>query len=214
MKINKELLRNLIWEQISEAYETEAYETMADDGETSLASGSVDAQIDAFIIKYERDAIPRSTGDDDLSESLLGLTLYGLLNEQEEAAEGEQEAVVDTAGEEEETDVISEPESDEDLSDVEAAESSPKPPLDIDSFSRRIARLALNFETLLDVKGTIIRRALKFLEENYDTDHADKLVDILNTKFDFEIGESAEDPEAPFAVGAYAGGTGTGGGAV
>ena len=73
---------------------------------------------------------------------------------------------------EEESEEVSEPAGDEDIGDVEPASKSLKPPLDLDSFSRRVARLSLNFETLLDVKGAIVRRALKFLEENYDSNHA------------------------------------------
>jgi len=200
--INREFLRKLIVDQLNEAQET-----MADDGETSLAYGSVDDQIDAFIVKYERDSIPR-IDDDTLSESLLDLSLLSLLLEQPVDTTDTET----TEAEEGETEEVSEPVSDEDIGDVEPASKSPKPPIDIDSFSRRIARLALNFETLLEVKGAIVRRALKFLEENYDSNHADRFVDILNTKFDFEIGEKEETPEAPFAVGAYAGGTGGGGG--
>jgi hypothetical protein len=204
MIINKQILRNLILESL-----VESYETMADDGETSLAYGSVDAQIDALIMKYERDSIPRGSKNNDLSEALNSFSLSRFLNEQEVSAT-DQDTSEDEEGNAEEV-TISEPASDEDIDDVTPAKTSLKPPLDIDSFSRRVARLAMNFETLLDVKGTIVRRSLKFLEENYDSEHADKLVDILNTKFDFEVGEKAEAPETPFAVGAYAGGAGGGG---
>ena len=200
--INRKFLRKLIVDQLNEDYET-----MADDGETSLAYGSVDDQIDALIVKYERDSIPRSN-DDSLSESLLDLSLLSLLVEQEADTPNTEPAKEP----EEESEEISDPTGDEDIGDVEPASKSLKPPIDLDSFSRRIARLSLNFETLLDVKGAIVRRALKFLEENYDSNHADKLIDILNTKFDFEIGEKEETPVAPYAVGAYAGGAGGGGG--
>ena len=52
-----------------------------------LDYGSVDDQIDALIVKYERDSIP-SSDDDSLSESLLDLSLLSLLVEQAADAPG------------------------------------------------------------------------------------------------------------------------------
>ena len=50
---------------------------------------------------------------------------------------------------------------------------------------------------------------LNFLLDNYDQDHVDKMKEILQTNFDFDFNRS-EEPDAPFAAGAYAGGTSSG----
>jgi hypothetical protein len=84
----------------------------------------------------------------------------------------------------------------------------PKIPLDIDAFTKRVARLAMNYQNLLDVKTTIVNRAMNFLSENYDDVHVTEMRNILDSQFDFDLDGGKEVPPAPDAVGAWAGGTG------
>ena len=97
-------------------------------------------------------------------------------------------------------------------SDAEPIETLPKPPLNIDAFTKRVARLAMNHEALLDIKTVIVNRAMNFLLENYDQEHADEMREILDTQFDFDLDGGREAPDAPYAVGAFQGGTGQMGG--
>ena len=94
-----------------------------------------------------------------------------------------------------------------------------KPPqpakkLDMMSFASDIARLVEKSDMLLDVKGTIVRRALNYVTKNYDPKQAADIAQILENNFgvNAETGSDPyEDESAPFAVGAGATGVQQGG---
>ena len=66
----------------------------------------------------------------------------------------------------------------------------------------------MNNVILLDVKSVILNRAKNYLLENYDQAHVDQMREILDTQFDFNLEGREDIPDPPYAVGAYAGGTG------
>ena len=110
--------------------------------------------------------------------------------------------------------IMTDEEMSEDSAEEEAeeeAEKPPTPPIDVDAFTKRVARLVMNHAVLLDIKSAIVNRAMNFLFENYDQAHADEMKDLLDV-LDLGIEKEELPPERPFAVGAYAGGTGGGGG--
>ena len=53
---------------------------------------------------------------------------------------------------------------------------------------------------------------MNFLLENYDKVHVDEMKEILDTQFDFDLDGGKDTPPAPYAVGAFQGGTGQMGG--
>jgi|18_taG_2_1085343.scaffolds.fasta_scaffold05555_6 hypothetical protein len=215
--INK-FIRSIILEQVEELFSDPA----AQEDTTRLENNSADDQIDSFILKFEKDSIESDDSEtQSLNESLQNLSLRALL-EQPEEEEAEEEVIEDEPLEdteaaeevdaaEEEAPEDPEPAGSED-SDAVPAESLPKPPLDIDAFTKRVARLAMNYETLLDIKNVIINRSMNFLKENYDDTHAQEMKDILDEQFDFDLDGGKEDPPAPFAVGANPAGAGSMGG--
>jgi len=81
---------------------------------------------------------------------------------------------------------------------------------DIQKFSSDIARLIMNYDTLLDMESIIYNKAKSFLELKYGKDVSDSMSEILATRYglDFE-GDSEDDyTPAPLAVGARSGGGG------
>jgi hypothetical protein len=85
-------------------------------------------------------------------------------------------------------------------------------------FASDIANLVDRTDTLLDLKGTIARRAINHVVEKYGPDAADNVKQVLSANFDIEIdsGSDAEDQRnetRPAAVGAGGGGAAAGGGA-
>jgi len=198
--IDKKTLRRLILEQMDEMMSP-------DSSDEKRSADSVDDQIDAFLIKFEKDSM--SSDDDMMMESMSSTSLRKLFLEQD-AEEGEEGA----ADDEEEVDDDSETDSEESDESLEP----PKPPIDIDAFTKRVARLVMNNEVLLDIKAAIVNRASSFLADHYDNDHVSEMKEILHTQFDISIDDDADHPVAPFATGAWAGGTGGlgggGGGAV
>lgn len=210
--MNIHLIRQIILEQVEELFvDSDAEET------TRLEKDSVDDQIDSFLIKFEKESIVEVDDAEaaGLNESFANLSLRVLLEQAEdvEAEEAEDEEIEDadeTEDVEEEEEEVPEPAGSEDVDpDVEAVESVPQLPLDMDAFTKRVARLAMNNEVLLDVKTTIVNRAMNFLLENYNQEHVNEMKEILDTQFDFDLGGPSDDPPPqPYAVGAWAGGTG------
>ena len=87
------------------------------------------------------------------------------------------------------------------------------PNLDIDSFGSKVARLVMNYQNLLKVETAIVNRAFKFINDNYDKEHAERLNAILEAQYDIQIEQDFADEEGrptPQGLGAYEGGA-TGG---
>jgi hypothetical protein len=174
-----------------------------------LSKKSVDDQIDAYILKAENESI--STTSSSLEESLSSLSLSALLNEQEEEAEEEfpEEEAGDEGGEGEEEalgDVdpeISDPEGSEAMDVEEPPAAVAKPPINLDEFAKKMARLSMNYNAQLDIPTVIVNRALNFLKENYDENHVKKMIEVLNSEFDFNIGMDLDRPSPPAALGAF-----------
>jgi len=174
-------------------------------GASRNALDSVDDQIDSYLIKFESDSVVAE--EDLVLESLKKMSLSVLLEQDDPLApdEGGEEAPPPTGDTDD--DSPTEPTGSERQKSDEPSDP-PKLPLDVDEFTKRVARLANNSETLLDVQAVVINRAFNYLLEHYDVAHVDAMREILDEQFDFNIDDPGEPLEAPFAVGAYAGGTG------
>jgi len=77
------------------------------------------------------------------------------------------------------------------------------PALDMETFASDVARLAQNYDSLLDMKAIIIKKAEDFITTKYDEDRAAQLADILDLRYDLSL-EIEEDEIPPIAVGASA----------
>lgn len=149
---------------------------------------SVDDQIDAFMIKYEKEAIDsgeEASDEEKMFESLERLTLRFLLEQDEDADEPAQPAVGSET-----------PKKDPGESEAK------KPPIDIDLFTKKIARLVMNSSTLLQVEEVIISRAIQFLKKNYGQSYAESMQDILDKQYDFDLEGEENVVDVPIAAGA------------
>jgi hypothetical protein len=150
---------------------------------------SVDDQIDALIIRYEQDSIEsgEESEEERMFESLRNMSMQFLLEEDPPAESG-------TAAEE--------PVG----SEVPKTEPEPpeakKPPLDIDLFTKKIARLVMNSSNLLNVEEVVIARAMSFLKKNYGKNYAEQMQDILDNQFDFDLTGDEDVIDVPIAAGA------------
>jgi len=188
MKITVEDLKNLILEQMDQ--EEVPINMNNATGKTRLALDSVDDQIDSHIIEFESTSIVAP--DDLVMESLSDLNLSALLYEQDEE-EGGEDLGVDP------------PEGSEDVSVEEPIEPAKKPAMNIDSFAKKVAQLALPYlpgrdRGRLDISTVIVNRAINFLNENYDKSYVEKFKNILDTQFDFNIAP-IRDVGSPLAGG-------------
>lgn len=78
--------------------------------------------------------------------------------------------------------------------------------VDIASFTNDVIRLVENYDSLLEVQNTILRRASNFLSKNYDKEVVDKFKEELSTNHGIEIGKTESEmmdefqpPRAGFA---------------
>ena len=177
---------------------------------TRLSLDSVDDQIDSYIIKYEAESAEALEKDEEMIfEALRSRSLYGLLYEADEAPTDlfSGEPAPATPDEEE-------PPSPEDSADMKQ-DLKPAPlvktPMDIDLFTKKLVRLVMNNKRLLDVESVIINRAILFLKKNYSQEYIDRMKDVLETQFDFNMDgdEFFYAPDAPGSEGKPSGGTGT-----
>lgn len=159
---------------------------------TKQSLDSVDDQLDSYIIRFESESIKDSSEDEIMMESLRFLNMRFLLEAEGDEPEGEAEAPAsEPVGSEEPKE---EPES-----------VDPKPPLDIDAFTKKVARLVMNYKNLLRIEPVIVNRASAFLEKNYGDkgkDYVERMVDILDTQFDFNLEGDEDVVDVPIAAGA------------
>ena len=178
-------------------------------GSTRLSLDSVDDQIDSYIIKFEAEAADAAESDTEaIMEALKYRSMLGLLYEQDEAPtdlfSGEP-APADAPKEE--------PPPAEDSSEMkDDLEPAPlvKTAIDIDLFTKKLVRLVMNNKRMLDVESVIINRAILFLKKNYSQDYVDRLKEVLETQFDFNMDDQDffYAPDAPGSEGKPTGGTG------
>lgn len=91
---------------------------------------------------------------------------------------------------------------DEEEKDKDAADDTPKEPvkptsddIDVKAFASHVVRLIDNYDTLLEVRNTLLRRAVNFLLETYEPEVAESFKEELLETHGMEIGKSAADKE-------------------
>jgi len=85
--------------------------------------------------------------------------------------------------------------------------------IDVEDFAASVSRMIDNYDSLLEVKSTLARRAINFLIENYEEDVVKEFKIVLEQEHDISIGKTkseveVEEFQAPFAD--RAGGSGGG----
>jgi hypothetical protein len=181
------------------------------------SNDSVDDQIDSLILLYESKAIRTDDEESYLNESLIKKTLLALLREQDEpdsepadaTSSKEDSALPDN------TTQASEPSGSESVETEEPAKEDIVPDLDVDAFTRRVARLVMNHRHLLRIEDVIVNRAKNFLDENYGDAFVARYLDSLETQFGIEVSELPNEEsikDAPFSIGANPAGAGMSGG--
>ena len=82
--------------------------------------------------------------------------------------------------------------------------------IDVDKFTTDVARLVMNYDSLLDMEAIIVNKAIQFLTSHYNEEVAEEFLELLDIKHGIAIGEE-EELEVPLAGGASGGGGGGGG---
>lgn len=177
--------------------------------ESGASGSSLDAQVDRYFGDYEANA-KKAESDTDFGapvEQMESLDWRDLVKGQliTEAPEDEDE--------EEEPPPAAPPAGGDDAG---------KPGLDalnVEAFANDVARLIQNYDSLLEVRSTLLRRAKSFLEKTYNDEVVKAFEDSMRDDHGMEAGSSAMDiadekfkaPAADRANGSAAPGAGGGG---
>lgn len=89
-------------------------------------------------------------------------------------------------------------EKDEEESDEEEKEEPEKLTIDdvnVESFASSVVRLIDNYDSLLEVRNTILRRAVNFLAKSYEKDVVDSFKEVVQELHGMEIGKSKAEIE-------------------
>lgn len=177
---------------------------------------SVDEKIDKYIMQYEKEAVPiegygkesEPSASNKISERKFSKLSYFLF-EQDTAAPAP-DAAADAAAPAEET-----PAPSDSPTPGPGAKTQHVPKINIRKFAQGIARLANNFQSLIDPKRVILNRAQAYIVKNYSVRLAKELMSILERDFDLtpktNDQRKMESPPAPPAGAAGSGGGGGGG---
>ena len=75
------------------------------------------------------------------------------------------------------------------------------PKIDMETFTADVARLIKNYDSLLDMKAIIMKKAQDFILDKYGKEQVEELLSILELRYDLTL-EMPEDEINPIAVGA------------
>ena len=208
--MNEKELKQLIAEQFAQMIsEQEADETPDADEPDAPSPSSVDEQIDALLLQYEKMSLPSE--EEMIREVLNAKSLKFILEQEEEADEEEEETEeVEVAAADEEAEE-EDPDEEEEVAEEDLAAESPA--FDVATFALKVARLAEVPEKVLDLKDTIINRAIQYVSSNYDDLVAKEVEQTLMDNYELALTEEevekvvASDLPAPAAVGAGPGGS-------
>ncbi len=207
--MNEKDLRHLIAEQLAQMIsEQEAEETPEADEPDAPSGASVDEQIDALLLQYEKMSLP---SEEEMIREVLDTKSLKFILEQEEATDEEEEETeeIEVAAADEEAEE-EDPDEEEEVAEEDLVAQSPV--LDVATFALKVARLAEVPEKVLDLKDSIINRAIQYISSNYDELVAKEVEQTLMDNYQLALPEEevekvvASDLPAPAAVGAGPGG--------
>jgi len=194
MKIRYGRLKRMILESLVEADEEPTLDPSPAIEPDEEGEDSLDDQVDKYFGEYESEAKSSKTEGKDFRR-----TLRRLLGEAADDADPPEETPDDGPG-------------------LDADPSKqPVDSIDVASFVNSVVRLIDNYDSLLEVRNTILRRAATFLGKTYDPKVVEAFKDDLRENHGMEIGKSHDDTAqdefpAPAADRAGDGGSGPGGG--
>lgn len=181
MKITLGQLRKLLSENAISRLLTEEDDSTAH--EVGASGDSLDAQVDRYLGEFESSSkkVEGETKPDvDQMESLDWRDLVkGRLVEAGEGDKDEEDPSDAAPGAESMTD---------DEPDKLGLDS-----IDVESFANDVARLIQNYDSLLEVRSTLLRRAKKFLEKTYDEEVTHAFLSTMRDDHSLEAGSSPDE---------------------
>lgn len=155
---------------------------------------SLDEQVDRYLAQYEKNA--KSSGP------MEGIDWRSDVRRFLTEAEGdEEEPPPDEEGGDEDPTAGVEPPAKLGVNDI-----------DVEDFANNVGRLVENYDSLLEVRNTLVRRAVNFVAENYDDEVVKLLKSSLREQHGLVPGMSKDELDAEEFKAPRAGEAGPGGG--
>lgn len=161
----------------------------ADVNQEEEGQDSLDAQVDRYLASYEHSSKQAKNEGKSFSALVRRLLIEADDEEKDDSKEG---------------DDGSDPPQKMTLKDI-----------DVEEFADNVTRLIENYDSLLEVRSTLLRRAIKFIEENYEQDVVDVFKDAMREQHAMVPGMTkmeVEDEDFAVPRGEYSGPSLGGGG--
>jgi hypothetical protein len=141
----------------------------ADEDKSKKVDGeeSVDSQIDKYLSQYE------SQAKEDSQKKFESVSYEKMTYDWRNITEAE----------------------DQEKNEEDALEKSKLEDVNMKSFVSDVMRLVENYDSLLEIKNTILRRAANHLSENYEGDALQSFKEELLESYGVEIGQSESEKE-------------------
>ena len=174
MKIRMGKLRDLLSEQAISRLLNEEDDSTAH--ETGASGDSLDSQVDRYLSQYENDAKKVEEPSVDQMEALdwRDLVKGHVITEAGENDKDQEDAGDAAPG-----------------ADAMTGEDTDKlgmDKLDVEKFANDVVRLIENYDSLLEVRSTMLRRATNFIKKTYDDDVVKAFHDTLRDDHGMEAG--------------------------
>ena len=192
MKIRYGNLRRLVQEALKPTSLREGVIREASPSDVESGSDSLDSQVDRYLGEYETEA--KNTKNE-------GYDIRAVMSRLITEADDDDKDKEDTS---------------QQPTDAPAPEKLGIDSIDVASFANSVVRLVDNYDSLLEVRDTIVNRGTSFLKKTYGDDVVKAYTDALRDQHGIVPGKSkmdVNDEEFPAPVGDRAGGGEEGGGA-
>lgn len=213
-------------------FEAESAVASSETDPVVLQDVSLDQKVDKYLVRYEREAIPTSNdygvevqsqiqqkgaGQGPQGGFLPVIESKGLLANLLFEAPGDpmEDPMADPMAAPA-ADPMADPMADPAAASAPAAPATPPvvdtPKMNMNSYTRAVARLINNYEALLNPRTTILNRAKEYIRVNYDEATATLFEETMSQQYDItpEV-ERRDASDAPHAGNAQYGGGGAGG---
>lgn len=166
----------------------------AEEPQEEPGEDSIDAQIDKYFSEYESEA--KNAKNEGLDFRQLTRRFLIEAGEDEEDEKGEEKDEEDEEGSDEED--KEEGGEGEEESEEATPEKLKLEDIDMKSFVTDVMRLVDNYDNLLEIRNTILRRASNFLSKSYEKDATDVFKEELLESFGIEIGQTEAEKQDKF----------------
>lgn len=151
--------------------------------ETGASGASIDAQVDRYFAEYEASSRKEDAEEMPDASQMESIDWRDLLKGR----------LIEAGESDKDDEGLGDEAPGADAMTGEEDEGLGLDSLDVESFANDVARLIENYENLLEIRSTVLRRAKQFLEKTYDDDVVSAFEASMRDDHGMEAGNSPTD---------------------